>query len=127
MINLRQLNSGRNMLLQNVTSGIKTEIGEWRKFDPQLTKSKITRGFNHPDCGQLLCPAEYDWDKEEYVWLVGSHINADAVMNNAEYASPCATLIAGIPTARISCHALCGPQTRCLIQTTSCLTSIAAS
>ena len=44
------------------THAVKQAIGSWHSFNPSLTADKSTRGFHHPDCGRLLCPAIYDWD-----------------------------------------------------------------
>jgi hypothetical protein len=43
---------------------VKQAIGSWCPFSPSLTADKATRGFHHPDCGRLLCPAIYDWDDQ---------------------------------------------------------------
>lgn len=40
---------------------IALEIGYWHHFSPALTPDKSTRGFQHPECGRLLCPVLYDW------------------------------------------------------------------
>ena len=42
------------------------EIGYWHHFNPVLTSDKSTRGFQHPECGRLLCPALYDWVDPAY-------------------------------------------------------------
>ena len=43
---------------------VKQAIGSWCPFNPSLTADKALRGFHHPDCGRLLCPAIYDWDDQ---------------------------------------------------------------
>ncbi|KAI0822190.1 hypothetical protein BC628DRAFT_1391476 [Trametes gibbosa] len=38
----------------------------WDQFNPPIAPdAKSTRGFNHPNCGRLLCPASYDWSDPE--------------------------------------------------------------
>ena len=53
---------------------VKQAIGSWCSFSPSLTTDKATRGFHHPDCGRLLCPAIYDWDNPAYVPLLQTHM-----------------------------------------------------
>jgi hypothetical protein len=40
-----------------------------RVLNPRIARNnKSERGFNHPVTGFLLCPVEYDWSDEEYVY-----------------------------------------------------------
>lgn len=51
------------------TSTLKDLIAAWvnETFHPSqlLNSDKHTRGFVHDVCGNLLCPAEWDWSKGE--------------------------------------------------------------
>jgi len=59
---VKHLNRGRRAILHEHANSIGELIGSWYTFSPALTASKATRGFPHPDCGRLLCPAMYNWD-----------------------------------------------------------------
>lgn len=46
--------------------GIKKAIVTWDQYNPTIpADAKSVRGFNHPECGHLLCPAVYDWSDPE--------------------------------------------------------------
>ncbi|KAJ2992167.1 hypothetical protein NUW54_g8000 [Trametes sanguinea] len=43
--------------------GIKKAVLTWNKYEPVIpSDAKSVRGFNHPECGRLLCPVRYDWN-----------------------------------------------------------------
>ncbi|CDO68696.1 hypothetical protein BN946_scf184652.g23 [Trametes cinnabarina] len=50
-------------------NNVKIAIAGWRTFSPPIHldggAGKDLRGFNHDECGKLLCPAKWDWTKPE--------------------------------------------------------------
>lgn len=58
----QHLLKGRLDVRRAHTHSVKQAIGSWCPFNPSLTSDKAIRGFHHPDCGRLLCPAMYDWN-----------------------------------------------------------------
>ncbi|KAJ8494675.1 hypothetical protein ONZ51_g2145 [Trametes cubensis] len=61
------LDKGRNGVRSSDLNSAKTAIAGWRSFVPPipLEGGKDLRGFNHPQCGKLLCPAKWDWSDPE--------------------------------------------------------------
>ncbi|KAI0634459.1 hypothetical protein C8Q77DRAFT_1112247 [Trametes polyzona] len=59
------LDRGRTSLRGTTLDGVKKSIGEWYAFVPALNSDKALRGFNHPVCGRLLCPAQFDYGDME--------------------------------------------------------------
>jgi len=43
----------------------KVSVPQWSAWDPPLSRqSKLGRGLAHPECAQLLCPIDVNWDSE---------------------------------------------------------------
>ncbi|KAI0643974.1 hypothetical protein C8Q79DRAFT_122116 [Trametes meyenii] len=62
----RLLDSGRSSVRTADISGVKRAILTWNTYEPIIhPDAKSTRGFNHPECGRLLCPVGYDWKQSE--------------------------------------------------------------
>ncbi|KAI0090340.1 hypothetical protein BDY19DRAFT_939705 [Irpex rosettiformis] len=61
------LTTGRQAIIQQATHGVKIAIPDWLKNQqPALDKyDKAKRGFRNEECGRLLCPANYDFNKPE--------------------------------------------------------------
>ncbi|CDO74305.1 hypothetical protein BN946_scf184839.g11 [Trametes cinnabarina] len=62
------LDRGRVSVRSTDLNSVKLAIAGWRTFNPPIpldrSASKDLRGFNHPGCGKLLCPAKWDWSDE---------------------------------------------------------------
>ncbi|GBE88043.1 hypothetical protein SCP_1202710 [Sparassis crispa] len=57
------LDSGWNSVRACNIHDIRGDILYWHEFEPRIDKDhKSLRGFNHPECGCLLCPASYHWE-----------------------------------------------------------------
>ncbi|CDO68243.1 hypothetical protein BN946_scf184842.g6 [Trametes cinnabarina] len=62
----RDLEIGRMAVRSADIHGIKKAILTWNQYVPVIQPdAKSTRGFNHPECGRLLCPVTYDWSDPE--------------------------------------------------------------
>ncbi|KAJ8457369.1 hypothetical protein ONZ51_g11576 [Trametes cubensis] len=62
----RELEAGRLAIRSADLHGIKKAIITWDQYVPPIVPdAKSTRGFNHPECGRLLCPADHDWSDSE--------------------------------------------------------------
>jgi len=62
----RHLQQGSLAVRNSHAQSVTREIGYWHRFNPVLTSDKSTRGFQHLECGRLLCPALYDWVDPAY-------------------------------------------------------------
>ncbi|TBU38657.1 hypothetical protein BD309DRAFT_1083910 [Dichomitus squalens] len=57
------LDKGRSSLRGTDIHTIKKAVASWRPFNPPIHgDNKDIRGFNHPECGALICPAHLDWE-----------------------------------------------------------------
>ncbi|KAI9059258.1 hypothetical protein FKP32DRAFT_1173950 [Trametes sanguinea] len=62
----RELGEGRQGVRGVDLHGIKRAVITWNVYEPPIpADAKSVRGFNHQECGRLLCPAKYDWSKPE--------------------------------------------------------------
>ncbi|KAL7281058.1 hypothetical protein ACG7TL_004360 [Trametes sanguinea] len=62
----RELSDGRQGVRGTDLHSIKRAILAWNTYTPPIpADAKSVRGFNHPECGRLLCPVKYDWSKRE--------------------------------------------------------------
>ncbi|KAI0824838.1 hypothetical protein BC628DRAFT_1419598 [Trametes gibbosa] len=62
----RDLEDGRMSVRGSDLHGVKKAIVSWDQYNPVIPPdAKSVRGFNHPECGRLLCPVIYDWSDPE--------------------------------------------------------------
>ncbi|KIL67325.1 hypothetical protein M378DRAFT_22905, partial [Amanita muscaria Koide BX008] len=61
-----KLDTGRRRARSEDINSVKSDIGEWRQWNPPFPKTdRSLSGFKHPMCGHLLCPIDEDWNNEE--------------------------------------------------------------
>ncbi|RDX47355.1 hypothetical protein OH76DRAFT_1526069 [Lentinus brumalis] len=62
----RELETGRSGVRGVDIHNIKKAVLTWNRYEPLiLPEAKSVRGFNHPECGRLLCPPTYNWSDPE--------------------------------------------------------------
>ena len=57
------LEAARGDTRRTHSGSVKKSIGDWHSFSPGLSKQKeMPRGWDHDECGRLLCPPSIEWN-----------------------------------------------------------------